>query len=284
MAVPSAETDRYVSTASTSATTAATTTVSGKNPAINVPIVVMTFILGAFIALALKTQNIVRSENLPSSRYSGLAEAYMGMKKEIPEYQATIQGLQHTNEQLDQAVSARAPRMKVLMDQVDQDRAFAGLTDVKGPGIIVTLSDSKQAPKETEQTVMSSMIMSNYVIHDVDIQRVLNELKAGGAEAFSVSGQRVIATTAIRCVGPAIQVNGVPLTSPYKLEVIGDPDTLAKSLTIAGGIADAFKVTDPAMISIQKSKALLIPAYAGAMDYKYAHPVYEESSASQAGA
>ena len=247
------------------------------------PITLMTFILGGFIALALKAENTVRQEDLPSSRYSGLAEAYIGMKSDMLKYQATIQDLQITNEKLDQTVSARAPQMKVMTDQVNEARFIAGLTEVEGPGIIVTLADSKHAPAEPDQPSLVPMIESPYLIHDTDIQRVLNELKAGGAEAFAVNDQRVVVTTAIRCVGPAIQINGVPQTSPYKIQAIGEPSSLEKTLDLTGGVADGFRQTDPAMIAIQKSSELKIPAYDGATEFRYAKPVFDEASAQPQG-
>jgi uncharacterized protein YlxW (UPF0749 family) len=243
------------------------------------PITLMTFILGGCIALALKTENRVREQELPSLRYSGLAEAYVDMKRSMLDYQATISGLQNTNALLDQAVTARAPETKVLTDQVNEARFIAGLTEVKGPGIIVTLADSKHAPTEPDQPSLVPMVVSPYLIHDADIERVLNELKAGGAEAFAVNGERIIVNSAVRCVGPAIQINGVPQTSPYKIVAIGDPAGLTKTLDMSGGVADGFKETDPAMISIQQSDGLTIPAYDGATLFRYAKPVYSSASA-----
>jgi uncharacterized protein YlxW (UPF0749 family) len=246
------------------------------------PLAVMTFVLGGFIALALKTENRVRQQDLPSSRYSGLAEAYMSMKNGILEQQATIKGLQITNEKLDQSVTARAPQLTVVADQVNEARFIAGLTEVKGPGIVVTLSDSNHAPASSQSSLVP-MMPSDYVIHDIDIERILDELKAAGAEAFSVSGERIIANTPILCVGPAIQINGVPLTSPYEILCIGDTSKLAKALDINGGIVDEFDRTDPAMISIRKSQSLVIPAYAGATQYHYAKPVIANASKSKSG-
>ncbi len=236
------------------------------------PVTAMTFILGAFIGLALKTQNVVRSDNLHSSRYSGLAEAYVSMKRNALAYQATIKNLQNTNEQLDQTVSQGAPQIKVITDQINQARFIAGLTDVEGPGIVVTLSDSKHAPAPGMQPGMPSFVLNNYLIHDTDILRVLNELKDSGAEAFSVNNQRIVATSAVRCVGTVVQVNYIQMASPYRIKAIGDPHTLMTAMNMTGGVGDGFKVTDPAMFSVTKADKLLIPAYSGATQFRYAKP------------
>jgi uncharacterized protein YlxW (UPF0749 family) len=141
------------------------------------------------------------------------------------------------------------------------------------------LKDStKKIPSDVPSQVQTDLALS-FTIHDIDIQRVINELRASGAEAFSVNDQRVVATTAIRCVGAAIQVNGVPLTPPYVIRAIGDPATLAGALQLRDGIAEQLGQTDPSMISVQKANKLLLPSYNGSTMFKYCSPVPVGSSA-----
>jgi uncharacterized protein YlxW (UPF0749 family) len=119
----------------------------------------------------------------------------------------------------------------------------------------------------------------NYIIHSEDIQAVINELRAIGAEAIAVNDQRVVATTAIRCVGPVVQVNSIPTNgSPVRIMAIGDPDTLVSGLTMASGVQDQYKVTDPTMFSIDKSKGMTLPAFAGAQPIRFAVPAQDQSA------
>ena len=104
---------------------------------------------------------------------------------------------------------------------------------------------------------------------------MVNELRAAGAEAFAVNDQRIVATTAIRCVGPAIQVNSVPLTPPYKIRAIGDPATLSSALALPGGIAEQLKQTDANMIAVAKVPRVVLPAYKGSTEFRFCHPVKE---------
>jgi uncharacterized protein YlxW (UPF0749 family) len=242
------------------------------------PVTAMTFVLGAFIGLALKTQNAVDRAALPSSRFSTLAEAYIEMKRSMMAYQATINNLQKTNEVLTDQAAAGDPQLKVLTDQVKQAQFVAGLTDVTGPGVVVTLNDSKMRAPANLPASLSPQIMADYLIHDVDLQRVLNELKAGGAEAFAINGERIVTNTAVRCVGPAIQVNGIPIAPPYNVQAIGDPDTLMTVMNMQGGISDQLKRTDPAMIAVSKRPKMLIKAYDGATQFRYAKPVFATSA------
>ena len=61
------------------------------------------------------------------------------------------------------------------------------------------------------------------VVHQQDIQAVVNALWSGGAEAMTIQGQRVIATTGIKCVGNTVVLHGVPYAPPYVISAIGEP-------------------------------------------------------------
>lgn len=242
----------------------------------------MTFVLGAFIALALKTENKVRG-TLPSPRYSGLAEAYLMNNtlnaQTVLRLQDTIASLRADNARLEQRAPSSSGASRAMEADLQDARMFAGLTAVEGPGIVVTLKDSAKRPPSDIPEALRADLTNNYIIHDVDIQRVVNELHAVGAESVAVNGQRVVGTTAIRCVGPAIQVNSVPLTPPFKISAIGNPQSLAAALNMPEGIAEMLKQTDPAMISIAQKSKLVLPAYDGATDFRYARPVSDKEAA-----
>jgi len=252
-------------------------TTSTKVPRWFWPLTVMTFILGSFIAAALKTQNVVRREMLPSSSYSGLAEAYVYYHT-MELQQNTIGSLQKQNEVLIKGVTERSPETRELAAQLDQYRFLAGITPVTGPGITVVLKDSTKRPPSDLPSQISLELTLNYIIHDIDIERVINELRASGAEAFAVNDQRIVTTSAIRCVGPAIQVNGVPLTPPYVIRAIGDPGTLFGALALPGGVQESLKDSDPAMITVQKESSLVLPSYDGSLMFRYCKPVKEDAS------
>jgi uncharacterized protein YlxW (UPF0749 family) len=242
------------------------------------PLTVMTFILGALIAAALKTEGVVLREFPPAPSVSGPAMDYVTYQNTFNLQQKTIEELQKRNEILERGVVTKSPEPNELAGQLDQYRFLAGITPVTGPGVSVTLRDSTKAvPIGLPSEVANEMNLS-FTIHDLDIQRVVNELRAAGAEAFAVNDQRIVATTAIRCVGPAIQVNGVPLTPPYVIRAIGDPATLAGALELRGGINEQLKQTDTAMIQIQNSNSLMLPSYNGSVTFAYCKPVKDMSS------
>ncbi len=95
-------------------------------------------------------------------------------------------------------------------------RGPAGLDPVSGPGVTITLTDAPEAIQDTADTDIR-----NLVVHQQDIQAVANALWAGGAEAMTIQGQRVVSSTGIRCVGNSVVLNDVPYAPPYRISAIG---------------------------------------------------------------
>lgn len=91
---------------------------------------------------------------------------------------------------------------------------------VRGPGVTITLTD---APT---QVIPEGVSVNDLVIHQQDIEDVMNALWASGAEAMSVQGVRVTGRTVIRCIGNVILVDGQSFSPPYRISAIGDPDEL----------------------------------------------------------
>ncbi len=159
--------------------------------------------------------------------------------------------------------------------QLNQAQFLAGMTSVQGPGVIVTLTDSnKPFPGG-----LPALLMPPNIIHDGDINLVVNELKAAGAEAVAVNDQRLVATSSIRCVGPVVNVNNVSQAPPFVIKAIGDPKTLVAAMTLPGGVGTQLKAFDPAMFTVQQAATLTLPAYSGGNTPRYAKPVGETAEA-----
>lgn len=94
--------------------------------------------------------------------------------------------------------------------------ATAGTRPADGPGVRVVLDD---APAETAFDDVDPNLL---VVHEQDIRAFVNALWAGGAEAVSLQGQRIVSTTSIRCVGSTVVIDGVPYAPPYRIEAVGD--------------------------------------------------------------
>ena len=143
-----------------------------------------------------------------------------------------------------------------------------GYTEVKGPGVIVTLQDGDSAT--------SGGIASQYIVHDEDIYQIVNSLRNVGAEAISINGQRVTNRTAIACVGNVITVNGQKLGSPFVIQAIGPSLYLHSSLTMPGGYIEYIKDYGVKVDVKQVDKdTIVIPKYEGVYTSAYVSNVEE---------
>ncbi|MEO6019100.1 MAG: DUF881 domain-containing protein [Knoellia sp.] len=98
----------------------------------------------------------------------------------------------------------------------------AGRTAVRGPVVEVALDDS---PLTADQ-LPEGFGVDDIVVHQQDVQAVVNAFWAGGAEAMMIQDQRIIATSAIRCVGNTLILQGRVYSPPYRIRAMGDIDKL----------------------------------------------------------
>lgn len=152
---------------------------------------------------------------------------------------------------------------KEIHESLEQARMLAALTDIEGPGVTITLSDSKKSPEEL-------LSLEAGIIHDIDVLKVVNELRNAGAEAIAVNGERVGPNTDFRCVGSTILVDDVRIASPVEIKAIGDPKTLNGALNLPNGILDEIRDTDESMVKMEMVEMHYLKAYAGSTKFRTA--------------
>lgn len=103
------------------------------------------------------------------------------------------------------------------------------LKAVRGPGVTVTLNDSPLWQQKVDATG-SAVNINDYVIHQQDVESVVNALWAGGAESMQIQDQRVLPTTAVRCVGNVLLLHGKKYSPPFTIAAIGPVDAMLSSL------------------------------------------------------
>jgi uncharacterized protein YlxW (UPF0749 family) len=114
------------------------------------------------------------------------------------------------------------------LDELARAEQGAAAVAVSGPGLLVTLANAD--PKANQDPVGGTTEEdAGGRVRDGDLQQVVNALWAAGAEAVSINGQRLGPTSAIRFAGEAVLVDFRPVTNPYEIKAIGDPDTLFNS-------------------------------------------------------
>lgn len=211
---------------------------------------------GVQLAGAADATNASRLETL-QSLYNDVVEERDGLTEQVGQLQSEL-------ELYRQQAASGDEGSEALKTELEQMEITAGLTDVEGPGVTVVLEDSTQANVTGDG--------ADYLIHDNDILSVINELRSAGAEAISLNGERILATSEVRCTGAVVTVNGRRYAAPYVIFAIGDPDTLYSALTMRNGVVDILSQWG-ITVRVTASDQLLIPAYSGTVDYQYAKPV-----------
>lgn len=145
---------------------------------------------------------------------------------------------------------------------------YAGAHPVTGPGFTVTLTD---APSSVQVPGVDDDLL---VVHQQDIQAVANVLWLAGAEAMTIQGQRVIATTGIKCVGNSVVLHGTPYAPPYVISAIGDPDRLAEGLAVSPYLRVYRQHAEAYNLGYQQKRegALFLPAFSGSVELQHAQP------------
>lgn len=182
-------------------------------------------------------------------------------------YENRYKELERTEEQLEkerQNSTQNDEELAKKEDEIKKGNKMLGLTEVIGPGVIVTLNDSKK-------DVNSVLNPSSLIVHDADVLSVINELKNAGAEAISINEQRLVPTSSISCGGNIIDINGEKVGAPFVIKAIGLPEQLA-ALSRPGGYLEKLK-DDGIGVELKKSNNITIPKYTGVITYKYSQTV-----------
>ncbi len=230
-----------------------------------------------FVTFLLVTVQI-RTINQSQSEISRL-KTESELRDEINEWKDMYEAIRYKNQELEtkisdykNAESKNDATLKMLNEEIEDLEILSGTTAVEGKGIVVTLDDTRAINQIAADAGYYDPNV--YVIHDSDILVLVNELRAAGCDAISINGQRIIANTEIRCVGPVIQINGIRLTAPFKVSAIGAPDYLSSSIKLRGGIIDQLNSSN-IDVTIEAQDSLVIPKYEKVIEYKYASPVKE---------
>ena len=207
--------------------------------------------------------NTVGNTNVISEgmREAELLSEISKLRRDIEELTEDYEKSQSVVEEYKTNASTNDLLIATMTEDLNKSKLLAGLTDVEGEGVVITIEDS--------QTIDSDLTIEAGLVHDTDITAILTELKAAGVEAISVNGQRIISTSAIRCVGPTIQVNSVKVASPFYIKAIGNADYLESALNIKGGIVDNLRGYG-IIINVERQDDIEISKYDGTLKFKFA--------------
>lgn len=174
-----------------------------------------------------KSVQVIEASGVGQKRETELRTEYSALKDKSDEMKQQLEEIQNTTkEYIDQSSDVQAT-MDLLKSDVDKARCDLGYTDVKGPGIILTIADGKNAANDKEQVVTYN-----------DLIMAINELKYAGAEAISLNDERVVNNSFVANISEYMVMNDNRISGPYTIKVIGDSKNLESVINIKGGIKD----------------------------------------------
>ena len=215
--------------------------------------------------LAVQFEPTVNNAYVVPAQNVELVEIMQGLEKENESAAQRIVDLRGQLGELESKGAATNDEVRVLTEQLGKLREKAGLAEAKGPGVIVTLSDSSRTPTLADDP-------NYFVIHDGYLRCIDNLMRRYGATAIAVNDQRILGDSPIVCAGPIILVNSSRMSPPYVITALGDPEMLADSISqdvffrVLQMYRDQFEIT----CSLEKKSSLTVPASLDNAAFKFA--------------
>lgn len=229
---------------------------------------VIALLAGGVFAISARTANgtDLRSDRVAITELIRTKESTLASQELVLEtLQGRITGLQKNAAQYDTSVAAAQQAAAPLQRP-------AGMTEVSGPAVRVSLDDAPLGPDG--QPPLNAR-PDDVVIHQSDVQGVVNAMWLAGAEAIMIMGKRLITTSAVRCVGNTLLLDGKTYSPPFVITAIGDQSAIEKSLNTAPGTALFLQAVSTFGLGyvVSRQDSVTIPAYGGSLGVSVATPI-----------
>jgi len=176
-----------------------------------------------------------------------------------------VEGLKARLGEIEADAAGRQGSLRSTRAVIDALARVAGLTEVQGPGLVVELRDSALHESPTGDP-------NDLVIHEQDLQAVVNALWSAGAEALAINGERITSSSAVRCVGNTLLLHGSVYAPPYRIQAVGDPAALLAGMN-ADPLVERFRIFAEEFrlgFGATAAAVLELPAFRGVVTNQYA--------------
>ena len=225
----------------------------------SIAIFLVSIILMTVVFIQFKTVREVNESDIENLRESELKELVSTWKTKYQEINEQLEETELKIQEYNSKIEANEESSELLDEELEKSKLLLGKTDVAGEGVVITLSDNGDVRVEV-----------------ADLLELINELRFAGAEAISINGVRVIATTDLVEVAGYILVKPEKrIVSPYVIKAIGNQTYLSSVLGLKNsGFID--KANNNGLIAkMEKQKSITIPKYSEQMSIKYMKEVEE---------
>ena len=210
-----------------------------------------------------------RGTDLRSERRTDLADLVRAQLARAATAQSAVQQLRDEVDRLTAGQGVLDAPVGVARSQGDALAPEVGLTRMTGPGVVVTLDDAQRDPGSPLPAGVSP---DDLVVHQQDLQAVVNALWAGGAQGVEVMDQRLVSTSAVRCVGNTLILHGRVYSPPFTVSGVGNVDRLTAALRRSPQMVTYREWVDAVGLGYQVStrSTLDLPAYTGDLTLSHA--------------
>ncbi len=231
-------------------------------------LLLITFVFGICLSIQLKTL----SNKTAFINIEGVNEMEMQVKIENAEINNLNDYLNRKNNELLEYKSngKSSDIIKIMESQIENYKKINAQYDLIGSGVVVEIRDSDNPIKPGENP-------NDFLVHDQDLLRIINDLKISGAEAISLNGQRYMGFSEIKCSGPTVTINGKTYGQPFIIKAIGDPTDLEAAIKSIDSYSYILNNIYGIRIDVKMSEEVKILKYGKTKQYNYLKEIVEDS-------
>ncbi|MEK8069247.1 DUF881 domain-containing protein [Rhodococcoides navarretei] len=233
---------------------------------------VLTVAVCAVVGLLLgTTRNVSDGSELRGGDTTRLADLVDAAQRSSDDAQRSRETLEQQVDSIQQRTAAGDTDVADALARVDSLADAAGREAASGAGLTVTMADASRGP---DGSYASDASVDDLVVHQVDVQSVLNALWAGGASAIAMQDQRLITSSAPRCIGNTLLLGGRTYSPPYVMTALGDADRLRAALKNEPGVRlyEQYALRYGLRYDVAAAENLSVPAYSESVRMRYAQP------------
>jgi len=219
--------------------------------------IALLFLLGLLIPLQIRSAQ-------DAEKYVSINEiqtATNDLQRESAELDQLVDRVRQMTGQINDYENSRASSGDIeeaIRGQIDEIKTISGLKDLKGQGVIVIINDGERELNDFEDP-------NNVLVHNMDVQKLVDDLRYAGAEAISINGQRyVFGKTKIQCTGPTIRINNDVFAQPFIIKAIGDKHHLEAAVNAPGSFGQILRQYG-VFLEVYTSVNLEVPAFTGSI-------------------
>ncbi|WP_125152221.1 DUF881 domain-containing protein [Clostridium rectalis] len=237
-----------------------------RNNEANIFMFIASIIIGILIAMNMSFSRESKTIFLSSKQYQ---DAYAYRNNLLNDISNLIDKCNKYENKLEKYENNTKDTNKITQEvekELNQNKEILGLTDLKGPGIRMTLKDAN-----------TDFVVDRYeyklrLIHNTDIIHVINDLINAGAEAIAINGIRYVPTNGIYCNGAFLRINGIQVGAPFYIDIIGNKESL-KSYMESEESYTKLLMLRKISVEIEEEDNIKIPAFNGEIKNKFINSV-----------